>query len=126
MSLQWGRIVLAAVAVEIAAIALLVAIVAAFGPSEPEAASAFAEWLGQWLGPLAGAVGCFIGGWWAARGLSTRQIAQGLMVGAVAAALDVGLLMAAGAGFRILFVASNLARVFAGALGGWAAQRRRI
>jgi hypothetical protein len=124
MGLRWGRILAAAVTVEIAAIALLVAFVAAIGPKDPEAAAAFAEWLGQWLGPLAGTVGCFLGGWWASRSMPTRHIVQGAMVGVIAAAIDVALLLAGGASFRLLFVASNLARIIAGGFGGWTASIR--
>jgi hypothetical protein len=124
MGLRWGRILVAAIAVEIAAIVLLVVVVAAVGPKEPEAAAAYAQWLGQWLGPLAGTVGCFLGGWWASRGMTDHHVVQGTMVGVVAAAIDVALLLAGGASFRLLFVASNLARVLAGAVGGWTASIR--
>jgi len=124
MGLRWGRILGAAVAVEVGAIVLLVVVVAVVGPKEPEAASAFAKRHGQWLGPLAGTIGCFLGGWWASRGMATRQVVQGLMVGVVAAAIDVALLLAGGASFRLLFVASNMGRILAGALGGWMASIR--
>jgi len=124
MGLRWGRIVGAAVAVEIAAIALLVVVVAVVGPREPEAAAAFAKRHGQWLGPLAGIVGCFLGGWWASRAMATRQVVQGLMVGVVAAAIDVALLLAGGSGFKLLFLGSNVGRILAGAVGGWVASKR--
>ena len=117
MALRWGRIVAAGLVAEIVPIVVLVGIVALFGPVEEAAAQAFAERQGRWVGPLGGAVACGALGWWAARG-GVRGLATGLAVGGVAAALDLGLILASGAPFEWLFAASNAGRVIAGALGG--------
>jgi hypothetical protein len=51
---------------------------------------------------------------------------HGLLVGATAAVIDIAILMASGeTPFHLLFIASNLGRVLAGALGGWTASRRK-
>lgn len=124
MRLRWGRILIAAVLGEIAAIVLLIALVALLGPKEPAAARAYAEQLGEYVGPIGGALACFLGAWWAARGLAARHVLHGVLVGAVMAAIDIALLVASGAPFRLLFVGSNLGRILAGILGGWMAGRR--
>lgn len=123
MSLRWGRILIAAVLGEIAAIVLLIVLVAVLGPKEPAAARAYAESLGELVGPIGGALASFLGGWWAARGLTARHVLQGALVGIVMAAIDIALLVAGGAPFRLLFVGSNLGRILMGILGGWVAGR---
>jgi hypothetical protein len=54
-----GRVFGAALAIEAMAILLLVVMVAAFGPKDPAAAQAYAERMGQWVGPIGGAGLCF-------------------------------------------------------------------
>jgi hypothetical protein len=124
MRIRWRRIIAAAVVAEVATIAILVLLVAVFGPSDAVAAEGYAVQLGQWVGPIGGATLCLLGGFWAARSSSTRRPLHGLLVGVAAAGIDVALLLASGASFQLLFVASNVGRVLAGALGGWAATRR--
>jgi membrane glycosyltransferase len=124
MGIRWGRIILAAVVAEVAAIAALIAFVALCGPRDAAAAKEFAERHGVWVGPIGGAVMCFLGGLLVARSVATNRILHGFLVGAATAVIDVALLIAAGAPFQLLFVASNVGRVMAGGLGGWAATRR--
>jgi hypothetical protein len=124
MRIHWARIIVAAVVAEVATIAILVLLVFVSGPSDAVAAEHYAGQLGRWVGPLGGTTLCFLGGLWVARSSSTRLPLQGLLVGVAAAAIDIALLLASGASFQLLFVASNLGRVVAGGLGGWAATRR--
>jgi hypothetical protein len=124
MRFRWGKVVIAGVVAEIVAIATLVGVVAFFGPADATAARDYAERLGQWIGPIGGAAYCFIGGYWAARSAGASRILYGVLVGVVAALIDVALLVGSGADFQILFVASNLGRMMAGALGGWASNGR--
>ena len=118
----FGRIVLTAIAIEVAGIVGLIAIVAAAGPGERVAALAFAQQVGLWFGPLCGALLCFGGGYWLGR-RSMRPVLTGAALGLVVAAIDLALLVADGADFAGVFVLSNVLRVVCGAAGGRAAAR---
>jgi len=123
MGICWGRIIVTAVIVEVAAIAVLVAIVALLGPRNAAGAKEYAERLGQWVGPIGGATLCFVGGFWVAQASSSSRVLHGVLVGIATAVIDAALLLVAGAPFQLLFVASNIGKVLAGALGGWVASR---
>jgi hypothetical protein len=110
-----ARVALAGLAAEAVPIVLLVGMVAMFGPHEPAAATAYAEKLGRWVGPVGGLLACFAAARWAAR---DRPLLQGALVGLVAAAIDVALLAVSSAAFQWLFVLSNLGRVLGGVTGG--------
>jgi hypothetical protein len=118
MGLRWGRLVQGAVAAELIPILLLITLVAVFGPPDQAQAQAYAARLGQWVGPLAGALMCFLAAWWVTASPRAADIRHGLVLGTFAALLDVTLLVASGSAFQWLFVFSNLGRVLAGALGG--------
>ncbi len=124
MTLRPLRIVLTAFAAEALSIALLVLVVALFGPHERAQDAAFAERVGQWLGPLSGLVLCALGGYFVARPLAGGQVLHGALLGLAAAAIDLALLVLGGAPFQLLFVLSNLGRVLAGCAGGWIAARQ--
>lgn len=124
MQIRWVRILIAAVVAEVAAIALLILLVAIFGPGNEEADKQYAEQLGRWVGPLGGATLCFLGGYWVAWSASTRRPLHGLLVGVAAALIDIVSILAFRVPFQLLFVASNVGRVLAGWLGGWAATLR--
>jgi hypothetical protein len=97
--------------------------VALFGPRKRTEAQAYAEQLGQWVRPICGAVLCPLGGWWLTRGLSSGHVLNGLVLGVVAAVIDIALLVLSGTAFQIVFAISHSARLMAGALGGWLASR---
>ncbi len=122
-----GRVVLAAIVAEAVPIVLLILLVAVLGPREPAGAEKYAARLGQWVGPIGGAVMCFIAARWVARKAERLRVTHGALVGAGAALLDIALLVGSGAAFEWLFVVSNAGRVIAGAGGGLAADawRRR-
>lgn len=129
MRSQIGRTVIAALVIEALAIALLFVLVALFGPNDGVAAQAYAERLGQWVGPIGGAILCLWGGWWLTSNLSAGHVRNGLVLGAAVAVIDIALLVLSGAAFQVVFVASNAARLIAGALGGWLASgalRKRV
>lgn len=123
MKVRIARTLVTALIVEILAIATLVVAVALFGPSEAEAAQEWAAETGRWLGPVAGFILCLFGGWFVARGAASDHVVHGLFLGAVVAAIDIGLLIAGGSGFEMVFVVSNVGRMVAGAIGGWLAGR---
>jgi len=120
-----GRIVLIAIVVEALAITVLVALVAALGPSDPVEAEAYAQELGSWVGPLAGFVLCIAGGWLVASKLDARHVLAGLVLGALVAAIDAALLVAAGAEFQPIFAVSGVGKLVAGCMGGWLAGKGR-
>ncbi len=123
MSVKVGRILIVAVAAEVAAVLILVLAVAIFGPRDPEGAAQYAQSLGMWLGPIAGFVMCVIGGWFVSKNLAEKHVLNGFVLGAAVAAIDVTILVAGGAEFQMVFVVSNIGRVVAGTLGGWLASR---
>jgi uncharacterized protein YndB with AHSA1/START domain len=125
MRMPWGSIVLAGVLAEAAAILALVLIVALVGPADAAAAQAYAERLGQWVGPIGGAAACLVAGFLVARAAAGVELATGTAVGVVAAMIDVAILAAAGAPFQPLFIVSNAGRILAGGIGGWLAARNR-
>jgi putative Mn2+ efflux pump MntP len=80
---------------------------------------------GRWVGPTAGLLFCLLGGWWVARRLDSDRERNARAVGLSVAALDVGLLVYAGAPFAWFFVLSTAGRIAGGYLGGGLARRRR-
>src|SRR5580693_2150919 len=78
MRLPILRIIVLAVMVEATAIAILAVLVAIFGPRGAEASTiqAFAEHLGEFVGPIASAVLCFLGAWWLARRSNAKYCAD--------------------------------------------------
>ncbi|MBK8006480.1 MAG: hypothetical protein IPK12_22020 [Gemmatimonadetes bacterium] len=118
MRLRWGRLLAGAVVAELVPLLLLVALVALFGPSDEAQAQAYAARLGRWVGPIAGAVMCFVLVSWVARSDRPLALWYGVILGALTAAIDLGLLAASGVAFEWLFAVSNAGRVLAGALGG--------
>lgn len=124
MKIRWIRILIAALVVEALAIGLLVAAVAFFGPIDAAQAKAFAANTGRWLGPSAGAVLTFLAALWVCSKLAARHVLNGVLLGVLVAVLDVLLLIAAGEPFQWLFVASNIGKIAAGALGGFVSSKR--
>jgi hypothetical protein len=112
-----GRAAVAVFAAEVAPILLLVALVAMVGSNNGQSPDALAVRLGQWVGPIGGALATLVAARWAVKG-SPRKIAHGAGIGAAVAALDGGLLLASGAAFEWLFAASWAGRIAAGAAGG--------
>ena len=119
----WLRLTVGALIAEMAPIVLLVALVAALGPGTTEGDQELATRLGDWVGPLGGALATFLVARWVVRGLPQAHVFWGAMLGLLVALLDVTLLVAAGSPFRWLFVASAAGRVIAGALGGHVSSR---
>jgi hypothetical protein len=125
VTLSLVRIVVAAVVAEALGIATLFALVAVFGPGDLPSAQLFAERLGLWVGPVSGGLFCLAGGWWVGRRLSANQVANGLAVGVLAAAIDGALLWVGGTAFAPIFAVSNALRIGAGTAGGWIAAKTR-
>jgi len=115
------RILMIGISIEILSIIALVLIVFLLGPSDPEGAQAYAEQKGIWVGPIAGFIFCFAGGWFFSRKLSAGHITNGFSIGLAVAVIDVLLLIMGGSGFKLVFVVSNVGRLVAGSAGGWLA-----
>ena len=124
MRLRWIRCLIAAVIAELAAIITLVLIVAVLGPRDPAAAQAYAEGLGRFIGPIAGALFGVLGGYFVARPLSERHLLHGALFGVLFAMIDLAILAFSRAPFEMLFVVSNVGRVLGGILGARLASGR--
>ena len=120
-----GRIALATIAGELAPILLLVVVVLIYETRGVDAQTrqAFAERVGMWLGPIAGAIATFGFGFLAARG-TERPLLHGTLVGVAVALLDAVLTLATGAKFIPLFAASWAGKILAGVGAGLLATRR--
>jgi hypothetical protein len=120
-----GRITLATIASELTPILVLVVVVLIYETRgvDPQTRQAFAERVGMWLGPIAGAIATFGFGFLAARG-TDRPLLHGTLVGVAVALLDAALTLATGAKFIPLFAASWAGRFLAGVAAGLLAARR--
>jgi hypothetical protein len=120
-----GRITLATIAGELTPILLLVVVVLIYETRgvDPQTRQAFAERVGMWLGPIAGAISTFGFGFLAARGTG-RPLLHGALVGTAVALLDAVIIFASGARFIPLFAASWTGKILAGAAAGLLAARR--
>ena len=120
-----GRIALATIAGELTPILLLVVVVLIYETRgvDPQTRQAFAERVGMWLGPIAGAIATFGFSFLAARGTG-RPLLHGTLVGVAVALLDAVLTLATGAKFIPLFAASWAGRVVVGVAAGLLAARR--
>ena len=114
-----------AIAAEVLAILILIAIVAIFGPRNQADAEAYAQKLGLWVGPLAGVVLSFVGALWVSRGLPGGHLLHGFLFGLIYAMIDAALIFASKAPFMWLFVISDVGKFLAGIIGGLVAARRR-
>jgi hypothetical protein len=120
-----GRIALATIAGELTPILLLVIVVLVYETSGVDAQTrqAFAERVGMWLGPIAGAISTFAFGFLAARG-TERPLLNGTLVGVAVAVLDAILIFAPGYKFIPLFAFAWSGKILAGVMAGLLAARR--
>ena len=123
MKIRWVKLILGAIAAEAGAIVALVCVVAVFGPKQINEAQRYAEKMGQWVGPIAGAIFSFIGALWIGSSLTRGHLLHGLLFGLFIAAVDVSLLVAMRAPFEWLFVISDIGKIAAGIIGGLVASR---
>lgn len=123
MKVRWVRLILGAIAAEVGAIVALVCVVALFGPKEANEAQRYAEKMGQWVGPIAGAIFSFLGAFWIGHSLTRGHLVHGLLFGVFVAAVDVSLLVAMRARFEWLFVILDVGKVAAAVMGGLLAGR---
>lgn len=73
--------------------------------------------------PITGFVFCLLGGWWVTRRTTADHVRNGVVLGLVVAAIDLGLLIASGAPVRVLMVTSAAARIAGGYCGGLLARK---
>ena len=120
-----GRITLATIASELTPILLLVIVVLIYETRgvDPQTRQAFAERVGMWLGPIAGAIATFGFSFLAARG-TDRPLLHGAIIGVAVAVLDAVLIFAPGAKFIPLFAFSWAGKILAGVMAGLLAARR--
>jgi hypothetical protein len=114
--IRWGRVVLAAVAAEVAVI-LLIAAISTLLPQ-------FRESAGYYVAPPASAVATFLMVLWVARKLDAGFILHGVLVGLVGVVLTGGFIFVAKPEDRLMYGVSFVLRIIAGYLGGVVAGRR--
>jgi hypothetical protein len=120
-----GRIAWATIVSEIIPILLLVIVVLIYETKGVDAQTrqAFAERVGAWLGPIAGAIATFAVGFRAVRAID-RPLLHGTLIGSSVALLDAVLTLGTGAAFIPLFAWSWTGRIVAGVAAGMLAARR--
>ncbi len=127
-----GRITLATILAELTPILLLVVVVLIYETRgvDPQTRQAFAERVGMWLGPIAGAISTFGFAFLASRG-TDRPLLHGTIVGIAVTLLDAVLTFASGAlpadqfeKFIPLFAAAYAGKILGGVAAGLLAARR--
>jgi hypothetical protein len=126
--IRWGRILVAALMSEVAVVAVLGIIIAAWrfliapGGSDTDY-QALGNLVGYYVALPAAGVAVFFGALWATRRLTAGVVANGTLVGVSAVILTSGFLVAAGREDRLMYVVSFVRRIIGGWLGGWVAHR---
>ncbi len=127
--IRWKRIVLAAFLSELVVIAGLLAIIMThrflIAPGlTPDQYNEFGQLAGYYAAaPLAG-VATFLLTIWAVRGLETRIVTNGLLVGVTATVLTAGFIFGARPEDRFMYGVSYALRILAGYGGALVAQKR--
>lgn len=128
---RWGRVLIAALMSEVAVLALLGLIIAAYrflvapgrGGTDYQA---FGSLAGYYVAPPAAGIAVFFGTLWATRRLTTDLIVNGTMVGVSAAILTSSFLFVAKPEDRLMYVVSLVLRIIGGWLGGWIGHRASL
>jgi hypothetical protein len=115
--IRWGRVILAAVAAEVAVILLITGI----STIRPE----FRESAGYYVAPPASALATFLMVLWVARKLEAGFILHGILVGLAGVVLTGGFIFLAKPEDRLMYGVSCLLRIAAGYLGGVVARKSR-
>jgi hypothetical protein len=113
--IRWGRVVLGAVAAEVAVILLISAI----SILRPE----FRESAGYYVAAPASALATFLMTLWVARKLETGFVLHGILVGLVGVVLTGGFIFLAKPEDRLMYGVSYVLRIAGGYLGGLVARR---
>jgi hypothetical protein len=128
--ISWGRIVIAAVASEIAVMALLTVVMLGYrfviASGHPAFDyTAFNDAAGFWVAPLAAGPAVLFGALWACRASSGRLVLTGTLVGLTAVLLTGAFVFFAKPDDRLMYGVSYVLRVIGGWAGGILAQRAR-
>jgi hypothetical protein len=129
MKIQWSRVLLGGLLIEIV---LLVVLVGGFALAKVDLAAGVSTLSAVIIG-----VGCFAAAflivWWMGRAIRSHLVLHGLLMGLVATLIYMGLVAGSGqmstalaAYGSVTFVIVNAARLVGGALGGAACARRRV
>jgi len=111
-NLRWARILAAGLLAEVGLIVAIVPVGLRLGDT-----------FLRYAAPPGSFVVCFVGALWACQRVESRFVLHGLLVGVVAALFYIAL-----TGFRpepLAYVIAHVLKLAGGAVGGWAAQRRK-
>jgi len=109
--IHWARALIGGLLAEVAVFAVVVPISLALGQQSL-----------LYSAPVASLVACFLLALWVGRGVSSRFVLHGVLVGVVAALLYVGLTRAQPEPFA--YVVAHVLKILGGAAGGFVAGRR--
>lgn len=128
--IRWGRVIAAAVLLEVAITAMILAVVAAhryvIAPGRPQAVyDAFADRAAYVTAPLAAGVFAVLFALWVGRRLTSAFVLNGTLVGVFGVVLSFGLIFGASPRDRPMYVVSFVLRVIGGYAGGKIAGRRQ-
>ena len=122
------RVALAALFAELIPLIVLVAAVTIYGYLHPgldkSIYETFATQAAGIIGPVAGTLATLGLAFWAARKPESRRLLHGLLTGILVVILDLAIFATPKADFELKDVLVLLAKLVAGALGGYLAQRR--
>ena len=122
------RVALAALFAELIPLIVLVAAVTVYGYLMPGLDKSdyetFAKQAAAYIGPVAGTLATLGFAFWAARKPESRRLLHGLLTGILVVILDLAIFSTPKADFDLKDVLVLLAKLVAGALGGYLAQRR--
>ena len=126
---RWLRVALAALMAQLVPLLILVVTVSVYGfiiaPNQtPEFYKAFADQIGKYIGPAAGTIATLGFGFWTGRHAPGQELLHGFLTGLVVAVLDATILVSPSAEFDTSSVLVLIAKILAGALGGFLAKRR--
>jgi hypothetical protein len=129
--ISWGRIVIAAVASEVAVMAVLMVLVLGYrfliAPGHPASDyTAFNDAAGYYVAPPAAGLAALFGALWVCRTASARFVLNGTLVGLMAVLLTGALVFFAKPEDRLMYGVSYILRVIGGWIGGMIAHRSRM
>jgi hypothetical protein len=110
--IRWVRVLIGGLLAEVAVIAIVVPLSFALGQRSL-----------LYTAPVASLVACFLLAWWVGRGVGSRFVLQGALVGVVATLVYLALTRAQPEPFA--YVVAHVLKILGGAAGGFVARRWR-
>ena len=124
--IRWVRVIVAGFLSEASVVLCIGLVVLSYrylaSPSDA-AYHAFSDRLGFYAGVFGGGVAAFALALWVCRSLKSHFLANGALVGCMAAMLHIALVTLSGAPFQTAYLVADVLKVIGGALGGYLGMR---